>query len=89
MTTSPPASPTPSGASPATSAATRSTTRSHKLPETDREVVVLRAIQQIPSQEVAALLGVTPGALKVRYCRALKKVRELLTESVFDDIEDE
>ncbi|GJM45587.1 MAG: hypothetical protein DHS20C21_24290 [Gemmatimonadota bacterium] len=60
-----------------------------QLAESDRELVFLRAIQQIPNQEVATLLDVSPGALKVRYHRALKKLRALLPGSIFADIEDE
>jgi len=60
-----------------------------RLGKSDAEIVYLRAIQQIPSQEVAELVGVTPGALKVRYCRALKKLREVLPDSLFTDLDDE
>ena len=57
-----------------------------ELSDADQEVVYLRAIEQVPNRDAAQLLGVQPGALKTRYCRALKRLRERLPESVFADL---
>jgi len=59
------------------------------LGEDDREVLVLRAIEQHPNQIAAGMLGVEPGTLAVRYHRALKKLREQLPDSVFDEFGDD
>ncbi|MCK5945432.1 MAG: sigma-70 family RNA polymerase sigma factor, partial [Planctomycetes bacterium] len=59
------------------------------LGEEDREVVVLRAIEQHPNQVAAGMLGVDPGTLAVRYHRALKKLRDELPDSVFAEFADD
>jgi RNA polymerase sigma-70 factor (ECF subfamily) len=48
------------------------------LPERDREVLVLRFLEDLPTAEAAAVLGVGEGALKMRVVRALQRLRELL-----------
>lgn len=55
-----------------------------QLNEPDRELLVLRYVEQLPMAEVSALLGVTEGAAKVRAFRALQRLRALL-ESPADD----
>jgi RNA polymerase sigma-70 factor (ECF subfamily) len=55
------------------------------LPLADREVVLLRGIEQLPFAEVAAALGLQEGAAKMRYVRALERLRAELPGSVFDD----
>ena len=57
-----------------------------QLSDSDREVVVLRAIEQHPNHEAAKLLGVEPNTLAVRYKRALARLRERLPRSVFDEL---
>lgn len=59
------------------------------LPETDREIVLLRGIEQVPIAEVAAVLGISEGAVKMRYHRALQSLRERVPRSIFDDIDAE
>jgi RNA polymerase sigma-70 factor (ECF subfamily) len=49
-----------------------------RLRERDREVLVLRYLEGLSTQEVAATLGVSEGAVKMRHLRALDAVRELL-----------
>jgi RNA polymerase sigma-70 factor (ECF subfamily) len=51
-----------------------------RLAERDREVLVLRYLEQLPTADIAAVLGTTPGAVKVRHLRALERLRALLTE---------
>ena len=49
-----------------------------QLPELDREVLTLRYLEQLSTREVAAVLGATEAAVKMRHCRALQKLRKLL-----------
>jgi RNA polymerase sigma-70 factor (ECF subfamily) len=46
------------------------------LPERDREVLVLRHLEQLPAKEIADILGMTEGAVKARVLRALKRLRQ-------------
>jgi RNA polymerase sigma-70 factor (ECF subfamily) len=48
------------------------------LPWRDREVLVLRYLEQLSTAEVAAVLDITPGAVKLRHLRALERLRGLL-----------
>ena len=48
------------------------------LSEADREVLVLRYLEQLPLREVAAVLGVGESAVKMRHFRALERLRALL-----------
>ncbi len=49
-----------------------------QLPWRDREVLVLRYLEQLSTAEVAAVLEITPGAVKLRHLRALERLRQLL-----------
>jgi RNA polymerase sigma-70 factor (ECF subfamily) len=51
-----------------------------ELPERDREVLVLRHLEQLSVAETAEALGVSAGAVKVRHLRALDRLRTLLDE---------
>ncbi len=59
-----------------------------ELDELDRAVVVLRALEQLPNEAVAAMTGLQPNAVSQRLRRALAKLRERLPNSVFDDLDD-
>jgi len=48
------------------------------LPEQYRSVILLRDIEQVSTDEAAQILGVTPGALKVRLHRARQALRKLI-----------
>jgi len=48
------------------------------LTERDREVLVLRHLEQMPAREVAATLGLSESAVKSRSLRAMQRLRELL-----------
>lgn len=50
------------------------------LKDRDREVLVLRYLEQMSMAEIAALLGITEGAAKVRHLRALERIRSVLGE---------
>lgn len=52
-----------------------------KLPEEFRTVLVLRIVEEMPVEEVAASLGVSTGTIKSRLFRAKEKMRELLAGS--------
>ena len=58
----------------------RSTVRAciAQLPDTYREVLMLRDIEELPTAEVAALLHVTPNTVKVRLHRARQALSTLL-----------
>jgi RNA polymerase sigma-70 factor (ECF subfamily) len=45
------------------------------LPDAHREVIRLVRVEERPVAEVAALLGKTPNAVRILYCRALKELR--------------
>jgi RNA polymerase sigma-70 factor, ECF subfamily len=49
-----------------------------ELPENLRRVVVLRDVYDLPHEAIAAELGITEGAAKVRLHRARQKLRERL-----------
>jgi RNA polymerase sigma-70 factor (ECF subfamily) len=49
-----------------------------RLPERDREVLVLRHLEDLPTAEAAAVLGISEGAVKVRLLRAVQRLRDLL-----------
>jgi RNA polymerase sigma-70 factor (ECF subfamily) len=49
-----------------------------RLAERDREVIVLRHLEQLSVKEIAAVLRITEGAVKVRHVRALERLRKLL-----------
>lgn len=53
-----------------------------------REVLVLRGIEQEPTRTVAVILEITPAAVDQRYSRALKRLRELMPDSVFAELQD-
>jgi hypothetical protein len=50
----------------------------------DREILVLRYLNQLSIAEVAENLGISVGAVKSRHMRALLRLRSLLDE---DDLE--
>ena len=51
-----------------------------RLPERDREVLVLRHLEQLSVAQTAAILSISPGAVKVRHLRALQRLRTKLDE---------
>ena len=52
-----------------------------RLPERDREVLVLRHLEQLSTAEAAEVLGCSNGAVKVRLLRALQRLRDLLDQT--------
>jgi len=49
-----------------------------QLGERDREVLVLRHLEHLSTREIAAILGASEGAVKVRHLRAFERLRALL-----------
>ena len=49
-----------------------------RLPERDREILVLRYLEDLSTAEAAAVLGCSEGAAKVRLLRAVRRLRDLL-----------
>jgi RNA polymerase sigma-70 factor, ECF subfamily len=48
------------------------------LPEQDREVLVLRILEALPTRETAAVLGISEVAVRSRQARALDRLKVLL-----------
>ena len=55
------------------------------LDERERSLVILRGIEQQPYREIALVVGGDAKVLAVQYQRALKKLRERLPGSVFEE----
>jgi len=51
-----------------------------QMDDTDREVLALRHFEELTNKEVAEVLGIEQKAASIRYVRALKRVRALLTD---------
>jgi RNA polymerase sigma-70 factor (ECF subfamily) len=51
-----------------------------KMAESDREVLVMRNLEHLSIAEIAAVLGISEGAVKVRHLRALRRLKALLEE---------
>jgi RNA polymerase sigma-70 factor (ECF subfamily) len=60
--------------------------RIDQLPEDYRNVLLLRDIEELDTQETADLLGITPGAVKTRLHRARQALRTLLEPSFSEDL---
>ena len=56
-----------------------------QLAERDREVLVLRYLEQLSTREIAAVLGIAEGAVKTRHLRALQRLRGILGEDLAED----
>lgn len=51
------------------------------LSETDREVLLMRHVDELPYLEIGYILGVEPAAARKRYGRALLRLREVLRDA--------
>lgn len=58
-----------------------------ELGERDRELVILRGVEQHTTEEVAAMLGISPNAASQAYRRALERLRARLPGSVFGELD--
>ena len=52
-----------------------------KLPMIDREVLILRFVEQLTAQETAAILGISSEAVGMRRLRALRRLSDELREA--------
>ena len=50
------------------------------LPVADRDIILMRHYEQLGNQEVAEVFGISEQAASMRYLRALKKLRSIMTE---------
>lgn len=57
-----------------------------RLGERDREVLVLRHLENLSVHDTAAVLGITEGAVKSRHLRALDRLRLLLDAERGDEL---
>ena len=55
-----------------------------KLADGDREVLVLKHLEELSNSECAAVLGISVEAVKKRYVRALARVRTLMGDDASD-----
>jgi RNA polymerase sigma-70 factor (ECF subfamily) len=51
-----------------------------RLDDDDREILLLRHVDELPYEEVGCLLGVEPAAARKRYGRALLRLRKVLAD---------
>jgi len=51
-----------------------------QMDDTDREVLALRHFEELTNKEVAEVLGIEQKAASIRYVRALKRLKALLTD---------
>jgi RNA polymerase sigma-70 factor (ECF subfamily) len=52
-----------------------------QLGNEDREILVLRHLEQLSVKETAAVLGLTPGNVKVRHFRAVQQLQHVLQDT--------
>jgi len=52
-----------------------------ELPDDDREIIFMRHFEQLSNQETAAELKVTEAAASMRYLRAVRRLRDLLSKT--------
>ncbi len=51
-----------------------------RLPDRDREVLVLRYLEQLTTKDAAAVLGISQNTFAQRHLRALHRVRQMVAE---------
>jgi RNA polymerase sigma-70 factor (ECF subfamily) len=56
-----------------------------ELPRQDREVLVLRFLEQLNISDTAAALGITESAVKSRQFRAIERLGKLLADLRHED----
>lgn len=56
-----------------------------QLAEADREVLVLRYLEDLSTKEIAAVLGLGESAVKMRQLRAIQRLRDILAEDTKEE----
>jgi RNA polymerase sigma-70 factor (ECF subfamily) len=56
-----------------------------QLADGDREILVLRYLEDLSTKEIAVVLSVTEAAVKMRQLRALRRLRDLLGDDLGED----
>lgn len=56
-----------------------------QLARTDREVLIMRYLEQLPMRDIASVLETTEAAVKMRHTRALRRLCELLGNDPRED----
>jgi RNA polymerase sigma-70 factor (ECF subfamily) len=56
------------------------------LPASDREILLMRSVEGLHYQEIAAALEISPAAARKRYGRALLKLQAILRKSGLEEI---
>ncbi|MGI9455373.1 MAG: RNA polymerase sigma factor, partial [Aeoliella sp.] len=54
------------------------------LSTAEKEILLLRHLEQLPMKEIAAVIDVSLGAAQMRYCRALERLHELIGDDSLD-----
>lgn len=49
-----------------------------KLPDVDRQIIILRYFEEMSHSDIAKIINIKEGALRVRTIRLLKKLKELI-----------
>ncbi|MCA8952897.1 MAG: sigma-70 family RNA polymerase sigma factor [Planctomycetes bacterium] len=57
------------------------------LDEADREILILRGLEEHSYGDLADLLGIEAATLRMRYLRARRRLRERLPDSVFEELD--
>ena len=52
-----------------------------ELPDQDAEIIIMRHYEQLTNQEVAQALELSEPAASMRYLRAVRRLREMLTDA--------
>jgi RNA polymerase sigma-70 factor (ECF subfamily) len=58
----------------------------NELKQDDRDILILRGVEQSSYAAIGAILGVDPANLPMRYRRALERLRQKLPGSIFDEL---
>ncbi len=54
----------------------------NQLDPSDRELIILNRFKEIKYEELAEIMGSTPGAVKTKVCRVLKRVKQMYLETI-------
>jgi RNA polymerase sigma-70 factor (ECF subfamily) len=56
-----------------------------ELSADDREILFERYLEQMPSKEIAAGMGISEAAVNMRHMRALERIRKLLSTDIAEN----